>query len=94
MAIGVSVLVYVLWRPGWMGVEAGDLGAQLAFGLIGAPVAFVAAVLGQRWLSRRRGALSAPCDAAAMSGIAIASKSPRESSRLAFHQAAKVFARW
>src|SRR5438477_10502884 len=62
--LAVSVVVYVLWRPSWMGVEAGDLGAQLAFGLIGAPVAFVAAVLGQRWLSRRRGALSAPCDAA------------------------------
>ena len=60
----VTALVALVWRPAWLGLSGGNLGAQLTFGLIGAPVAFLVAMLGQRWLSRRRGAMSAPGDAA------------------------------
>ena len=43
-----------------MGLEAGNLEAQVAFGAIAAPVMFVAAVAVQLLLTRRRGALSVP----------------------------------
>jgi membrane protease YdiL (CAAX protease family) len=57
--------VYLLAsRPGWAGLGPGRLGAQLLFGLLAAPVMFVAAVLAQLWLARRRGALSAPAGGA------------------------------
>src|SRR5882762_4911228 len=56
----VVAVVEIGWRPWWLGFSAGQLGAQLAFAAVGAPVLFVAAALVQRWLARRRGALLVP----------------------------------
>jgi membrane protease YdiL (CAAX protease family) len=47
-----------------LGLSAGNLGVQLAFGISAAPVLFVAATLVQLGLARRRGTLSAPSGAA------------------------------
>jgi membrane protease YdiL (CAAX protease family) len=47
-------------RPAWLGVAAGQVTNQVGFGLVAAPIMFVAAMLTQLWLARRRGALSAP----------------------------------
>ena len=47
-------------RPPWFGLGPGHAGTQLLFGVIAAPLMFVAAMFVQLWLSRRRGALSAP----------------------------------
>lgn len=47
----------------WLGLSAGNLGVQLAFGLIGAPVMFAAAAAVQIWLTRRRGTLLVPANA-------------------------------
>jgi membrane protease YdiL (CAAX protease family) len=53
--------VYVLAsRPTWLGLAPGRLTYQLVFGLAAAPIMFVASMLAQLWLARRRGALSAP----------------------------------
>jgi membrane protease YdiL (CAAX protease family) len=57
------VLVELIWRPPWLGFAPGRLGVQLAFGAIGAPLMFVAAVTVQLWLTGRRGALSVPAAA-------------------------------
>jgi hypothetical protein len=54
------VLVLVVWRPPWLGFAPGRLEWQLGFALIASPVLFVAAMLVQLWLTRRRGALSVP----------------------------------
>jgi membrane protease YdiL (CAAX protease family) len=55
--------VYLLAsRPGWSGLGLGRLDAQLLFGLLVAPLMFVAATALQLWLTRRRGALSVPAD--------------------------------
>ena len=57
----ISAVAYVIAsRPAWFGVAPGRIGAQLAFGLVAAPIMFVAAMFAQLWLARRRGALSAP----------------------------------
>ncbi len=57
----VFATVYVLAsRPTWLGLAPGRLTGQLAFGLAAAPIMFVAAMLAQLWLARRRGALSVP----------------------------------
>jgi membrane protease YdiL (CAAX protease family) len=45
---------------GWLGLGAGDVAAQLVFGLVGLPVMFAAAAAVQLWLTRRRRALSVP----------------------------------
>ena len=56
-------VVYVLAsRPGWSGLAFGRLEVQLLFGLLAAPVMFVAATAAQLLLTRRRGALSVPAD--------------------------------
>jgi membrane protease YdiL (CAAX protease family) len=55
--------VAMILRPKWIGLSAGDLGAQLAFGLAGAPILFVAATWVQLQLTRRRGVLSVPTGA-------------------------------
>ena len=56
-----SAVAYVIAsRPAWFGVAPGRIADQLAFGLVAAPIMFVAAMLAQLWLARRRGALSAP----------------------------------
>jgi membrane protease YdiL (CAAX protease family) len=47
-------------RPTWLGLAHGRLTYQLVFGLAAAPIMFVASMLAQLWLARRRGALSAP----------------------------------
>jgi membrane protease YdiL (CAAX protease family) len=55
------VVVYLIAkRPSWFGLGPGELKAQLAFGLVAAPLMFAAAMIAQLWLARRRGALSAP----------------------------------
>ena len=57
----VSGAVYLLWsRPSWFGLGPGRLDAQLLFGVVMAPLMFVAAMAAQLWLARRRGALSVP----------------------------------
>jgi membrane protease YdiL (CAAX protease family) len=60
----VVVVVWVAARPSWLGFTAGDGRAQLTFGLAGAAVMFVAASLGQLWITRRvRGTVKVPADA-------------------------------
>jgi membrane protease YdiL (CAAX protease family) len=53
-----------LWasQPAWSGLALGRLEVQLFFGLLFAPLMFVAATAAQLWLTRRRGALSTPAD--------------------------------
>ena len=48
----------------WLGLTLGNLWVQLAFAAAGIPFMFVAAVAVQLWLTRRRGALNVPADAA------------------------------
>jgi membrane protease YdiL (CAAX protease family) len=50
-------------RPAWFGLGPGRLGVQLLFGLLMAPLMFVAAAIAQLWLTRRRGSLGAPAGA-------------------------------
>jgi membrane protease YdiL (CAAX protease family) len=47
-------------EAGWLGLSPGKPAVQLAFGLIGAPVMFVAALATQLWLTRRRRSVSVP----------------------------------
>ena len=55
------VVVYLVTsRPPWFGLGPGQVGVQLVFGLVMAPLMFVAAAIAQLWLTRRRGSLSAP----------------------------------
>jgi membrane protease YdiL (CAAX protease family) len=56
----VVAVIEIGWRPAWLGVSAGRLGAQLTFAAVAAPVLFVAAALVQLRLAQRRGALSIP----------------------------------
>ena len=56
----VVVAAWVAWRPAWLGLEAGDLGAQLLFAAIAGPVLFAGAAGAQLLLSRRRGSLLVP----------------------------------
>jgi membrane protease YdiL (CAAX protease family) len=63
----VCVAAELLWRPAWLGLSPGTVAAQLTFAAIGAPVAFLAGMFGQRALARRRGGLlvpAGPADAA------------------------------
>jgi len=46
----------------WLGLSAGNLGAQLLFAGFAAPLMFCAAVAVQLWLTRRRRVLSVPAD--------------------------------
>jgi membrane protease YdiL (CAAX protease family) len=46
----------------WLGFSAGDLGVQVLFAAISAPLMFGAAAAVQLWLTRRRHALSVPAD--------------------------------
>ena len=59
----VAIASVLSHRAGWLGLSAGSVGVQLLFGVIAAPVMFVAAVAAQLWLTRRRGALSVPAAA-------------------------------
>lgn len=55
---------WVVWRPRWLGLSAGDLPVQLAFGLAGLPLMFAAAAFVQRELTRWRGSLRVPASGA------------------------------
>ena len=57
------VAYWLASRPGWFGWSAGELEVQLVFAAVGAPLLFVAAMLVQLFLTRRRGVLSVPADA-------------------------------
>lgn len=48
----------------WLGLGWGSLRVQLVFAIVAMPVLFVAAVLVQVWLTRQRGVLSVPANAA------------------------------
>ena len=60
----VFAVVAAVWRPRWLGLTAGDAAAQLLFGLVAAPVLFIAATYVQLQLTRRRRALNAPANPA------------------------------
>lgn len=64
--LGVSLLLYLAFRPGWMGIAAGNLAVQLGFGIPGAVLLFAAAAAVQAGLSRRRGVLRVPASSADM----------------------------
>jgi membrane protease YdiL (CAAX protease family) len=59
-ALAFAVAYVLASRPSWLGLAPGRVAIQLGFGLVAAPVMFVAAMLTQLWLARRRGALSVP----------------------------------
>jgi len=60
----VCAIAYLLAsHPRWFGLSAGQLDAQLVFAAVAAPLLFVAAMLVQLWLTRRRGVLSVPAGA-------------------------------
>ncbi len=59
----VALVIGLALRSPWIGFGAGDLRAQLAFGIAGAPLLFLAATYVQLRLARRRGALSVPTGA-------------------------------
>jgi membrane protease YdiL (CAAX protease family) len=62
--VAACAIAYVLAsRPAWFGLSAGRPSVQLAVAVVGAPLMFVAALLVQLWLTRRRGILSVPADA-------------------------------
>jgi membrane protease YdiL (CAAX protease family) len=56
----VVAVVEIGWRPAWLGISTGRLGAQLEFAALAAPVLLASATLVQLWLARRRGALRVP----------------------------------
>lgn len=55
--------VWLLARPSWLGVGAGWPSAQLAFGLTGLVLFFIAACVVQHALTRHRGSLLVPASA-------------------------------
>lgn len=60
----VAAAVWALWRPRWLGVTEGDLRWQLLLAAVGLPAMFAAAAAIQALLTRRRGSLRVPADAA------------------------------
>jgi len=60
----VIAVVWAVWRPSWLGLDAGWLDVQLAFGLAGAVVFFLAAALLQLAMTGIRGSLRVPADRA------------------------------
>lgn len=61
---GVVALVWLVWRPRWLGMGPGRLDVQLAFGLPGAVVFFAASCLLQTALAPVRGSLKVPASRA------------------------------
>lgn len=57
------VVVELVWRPAWTGFTVGRLDVQLLFGLVSAPILFIAATWVQLVLARRRGGLGVPSGA-------------------------------
>ena len=62
-AAAYAVAYHLTGGARWLGFGPGRIEAQLAFGLVAAPLMFGAAVTVQLWLTRRRGALSVPAGA-------------------------------
>jgi len=57
------LIAALVLRPRWMGLTAGDVRAQVIFGLAGAPLLFLAATYVQLQLTRRRRVLMVPSGA-------------------------------
>lgn len=62
--LAYAVAYTVSGHAPWLGLESGDLLAQVVFAVVGVPVMFAAAVALQLRLTRRRGALNVPADGA------------------------------
>lgn len=62
-AVAYALAYRLTGGAAWPGLSAGSIEVQLVFGLVAAPLMFVAAVAVQLWLTRRRGALSVPASA-------------------------------
>ncbi len=60
----VVTVVWVVWRPRWLGIGPGSLPAQLAFGVPGALAFFATACLLQIVMTPVRGSLRVPADGA------------------------------
>ncbi|MHB8589139.1 MAG: CPBP family intramembrane glutamic endopeptidase [Candidatus Dormibacteraceae bacterium] len=60
LVLAYGVVYQLDTRRAALGLSAGRLGVQLLFAAVAAPLMFGAAVWVQRWLTRRRGALSVP----------------------------------
>lgn len=60
--VAFAVAYAVLSRPAALGLSFGRPGVQLLFATVAAPFLFLAAVVVQLWLTRRRGALSVPAN--------------------------------
>jgi membrane protease YdiL (CAAX protease family) len=59
------VIAYIVsGHAQWLGLQAGNAVAQLAFAAVASPLLFAAAVAVQLWLTRRRGSLLVPANAA------------------------------
>jgi membrane protease YdiL (CAAX protease family) len=63
-AAAAAAVWLVAGHPAWLGLSPGQLRAQLAFGLVGAAVLFVAAAGIQVVLTPRRGSLKVPASTA------------------------------
>lgn len=61
---GVVAATWLIARPAWLGLAGGRLTVQLAFGLGGLAVLFVAASMVQLFLTPLRGAIRVPASAA------------------------------
>jgi membrane protease YdiL (CAAX protease family) len=61
---GVVATVWGVWHPAWLGLGLGRLGVQLLFGLPAGAFFFACACLLQLPLSRLRGSLKVPANAA------------------------------
>ncbi len=61
--VAFGIAYAVSGRATWLGLQVGNVGAQLAFAAFAVPVMFGAAVAVQLWLTRRRGVLSVPAGA-------------------------------
>jgi len=62
--VAVVAIVWLVWRPSWLGIGPGWVDVQLAFGLTGALAFFFAAALLQLAMTGRRGSLRVPADRA------------------------------
>lgn len=62
-SIAYAAAVLLFRHAAWLGLSLGNLPVQVLFGVVAAPVMFVAAVAVQLGLTRRRGALSVPAGA-------------------------------
>lgn len=61
-AVAFAIGYELIHHRAALGLSAGSLGFQLLFAAVAAPLMFAAAAWVQRWLTRRRGALSVPAN--------------------------------